>query len=402
MTYNNAVKHINAMPEKHSVGLERMKTLCAALGSPQKQIRCVHICGDLGKSSCSSMLTSIIAQSGYTVGLYSISYAGELRERIRIGNKPIPHAEFADTVKSILAASDEHPSSEALSRDEMLFMVALLYFAKNNCCTMICERSFGKSEPAAIESPMLTVITTVNGGDSRPDFVGVIPRGTHEAVTSIQHKDVYSEISAACAEAGSRLTLPIYADLEVLKISLFKTVFTYRGIEYSIPGFSPCQLLNAITVLEAVQSLRRLGAAIPDEAVVKGLAGVDLSLKCHAIAIDPTVIIATVSTEGELEALVASLAQVSSLLNGSIKTFVSPSCERLCAALPSRLASCSLECDGPHLLPDANSAELSGAIKEIISPIADGKDPHSTTLFIGDESFTPEMFHMIQKNLGHL
>ena len=402
MTYNNAVKHINALPEKHSVGLERMRTLCIALGSPQKQIRCIHVCGDVGKNSCSSMLTSIITQSGYTVGRYSLSHPGELRECIRIGNKPIPHAEFADIVKSILNSSDEHPSEEELSRDEMLFMIALIYFAQNNCCTMICERPFGKNEPSTIETPMLSVITTVNGGDSRRDFSGVILRGTHETVTSIQHKDVYSEISATCAEVGSRLTLPIYADLEVLKISLFKTVFTYRGAEYSIPGFSPCQLLNAITVIEAVQAIRRLGAAIPDEAVVKGLAGVDLSLKCHAIAIDPTVIVATVNAENELEALIASLAQVRSLLSDTVKVCVSPSCRELCATLPSRLASCSLACDGPHTLPDAATTELNSAIKEIISPITDGRDPHSTTLFVGDEEFMPELYHQIQKDLGHL
>ena len=41
------------------------------LGNPQNKFKTIHVGGTNGKGSCSHMLTSILMEEGYRVGLYT-------------------------------------------------------------------------------------------------------------------------------------------------------------------------------------------------------------------------------------------------------------------------------------------------------------------------------------------
>ena len=402
MTYINAVKRIAELPDELPGGIERLRSLLAALGSPQKQLRFVHVTGDLGKNSCAEMMSSILLKSGYSVGSYSLLQTGELRDQIKIDGKPVPHAEFADCARIILSAASELFGEARISKSDLMLLVSILCFEKVRCAAVILERTMSGNDSMLPDIPVISVIASVTDRNGDTSFKEIIHRGTHETITSIQHKNIYSEISDACAEVGCRLTLPIYADLEVKKISLFKTVFTYRGNEYSLNAFSPCQLINAITALEAVQAMRRLGGNISDEAIAKGLSGAQLPLKCKAIAIDPTIIVATAEDESHVESLAASLAQVSDLIHGDIRVYLSPSAKELAESVRSRLASCSLNCSTPAVLPPIEESGFSSYIKELIYPITHSESQNSTTVFLGDNRYIAELSTQIQKNLGNI
>lgn len=402
MTYINAVKRISELPKELSGSLERIKAILKALGSPQNQLKFIHITGDVGKNSCTEMLSSVLIKNGYSVGSYSLLQSGELRDQIKINGRSISHADFSEPVKSILTAAQELFGEASISQSDIMLLIAILCFEKNRASVAIIERALHGNDSLIADVPMLSVITSISDSETDISFNEIIHRGTHETVTSIQHKGIYSEISAACAEIGSRLTLPIYADVEVKKISLFKTVFTYRGIEYSLNTFSPCQLINAITVLEAAKAFCRLGGNLTDQAIAKGLSSSNLALKCRAVAIDPTIIVATVSNEKHIEALVASLAQVSDLIHGKISVYVSPTAERLAADIPQRLASCSIECDTPVTLPTLDDSGFAPYIKKLILPIAHAESTGSATVFLGDSRYIPELSNQIQKNLGNI
>ncbi|MBE6557262.1 MAG: bifunctional folylpolyglutamate synthase/dihydrofolate synthase, partial [Ruminococcaceae bacterium] len=65
MTYEEALSYI------HSVnwtfcrpGLSRIRTLCQALGEPQRGLRFVHVAGTNGKGSFCSMLDSVLRCAG--------------------------------------------------------------------------------------------------------------------------------------------------------------------------------------------------------------------------------------------------------------------------------------------------------------------------------------------------
>ena len=79
----------------HSIfHLDRMRLLCEALGNPQSNFPSIHIAGTKGKGTTSAMVTSILAVSGYKVGLITSPHLHSLTERIRIGFDPIPKKDF--------------------------------------------------------------------------------------------------------------------------------------------------------------------------------------------------------------------------------------------------------------------------------------------------------------------
>ena len=397
MTYNNAVKHIRSLKSHSKSGGELARRLYSTAIATATETRYVSICGDAGKTSCARMLTSILSECGYKVGYYSYSAAAEPRERIKIKEKDIPHAEFAAIAKSIL---DTASGDETLTENDIILAIALTYFSSNGCDAIIFERSLSEDAPL-IEPPVLSVITSVL--DSFPSTYSehIVPRGTKETVTSIQHKHVYGEISKTCANVGCRLSLPIYSDLEVNKITLFNTRFGYRGGEYSLKTFSPCQLLNAITVIEAAHALARIGMNITDGNIVKGLANSQLPLLCQAITIEPTLIVATVESPSELNALVASLAQVCELLHRRVTVFTSPAASELTADLPARLSTCSIECDRVLVLDSSNQHEFKEKVSNIVAPLSKEENKEYAAVFVGNREFISELDVQIKKTLGN-
>ena len=400
MTYNNAVKRIQNLP-KLSNGSEHIKTVCSSLGSPQNNIKAIRICGDAGKTSCAQMLSSILSSGGYKVGYYRTGAFEDMRECIKIGEKEIPHAEFADIAKKIFDIAEITGCAENISRNDVMLIIALVYFSSLECDAVIFEHKWGDISHLA-EAPILSVITSIFDLPSLSRFDELIPRGTKETVSCIQHKGIYEEISKACADNGCRLSLPLYAELEVKRITLFSTRFVYRGNEYSLGAFSPCQLLNAITVIEAAHALNRLGMDISHSDISSGISSAHLPLMCQVLAIEPTIIVATVSTERHLETLLASLAQVNELLHEKLEVFVSPDAASLSADLPSRLGSCSIACGTPKILDLPSSSSFKAQITDIISPIMKGEDTSYAALFIGDGKYIPELALQIKKNLGNI
>ena len=116
MTYNNAVKHLRTLKADATGGIEQIRSALEMLGSPQKQIKSIRICGDAGKTSCAQMLISILSESGYKVGYYCPHASDDPRESIRIGEKTIPHAEFADTAKKVFDTLSCLPDGRSLSQ----------------------------------------------------------------------------------------------------------------------------------------------------------------------------------------------------------------------------------------------------------------------------------------------
>src|ERR1700677_1829814 len=119
MTYEESVRALAALgrelaaPQQARVqkfGLENTTTLAAALGDPQRSVRCAHIAGTNGKGSTAAMLESILRAAGLRTGLYTSPHLERINERIRINGESISDADFAkawthvrDAIEPLLA-----------------------------------------------------------------------------------------------------------------------------------------------------------------------------------------------------------------------------------------------------------------------------------------------------------
>src|SRR3984885_13169384 len=100
-------------------GLENIKVLAEALGSPHLAVPCAHIAGTNGKGSTAAMLESILRAAGLRTGLYTSPHLEVINERIRINGEPISDEKFAAAwtqirgpIESLMAAGKlaAHPT----------------------------------------------------------------------------------------------------------------------------------------------------------------------------------------------------------------------------------------------------------------------------------------------------
>jgi dihydrofolate synthase/folylpolyglutamate synthase len=79
-------------------GLDRMRRLMTALGSPQERFRSIHVVGTNGKSSTARMTSAILERHGVRTGTYLSPHLVSFTERIRIAERDVEPERFAAAV----------------------------------------------------------------------------------------------------------------------------------------------------------------------------------------------------------------------------------------------------------------------------------------------------------------
>ena len=91
------------IPLGRKLGLERMQTVCDALGNPERQFAAVHVAGTNGKGSISAFVASMLRSAGKRVGLFTSPHLNRFAERIQIDGAPITDEEVVRFVGQVLA-----------------------------------------------------------------------------------------------------------------------------------------------------------------------------------------------------------------------------------------------------------------------------------------------------------
>lgn len=75
--------------QAYKPGLENMWALSKHLGCPEQQFSKIHIAGTNGKGSTAHLMTAVLQESGYKVGLYTSPHLVDFRERIKVDGQLI-------------------------------------------------------------------------------------------------------------------------------------------------------------------------------------------------------------------------------------------------------------------------------------------------------------------------
>ena len=86
-------------------GLDRMHKLMTVLGMPQRRFASIHVVGSNGKSSTARMIAAILERHGLRTGTYTSPHLRSFAERIEVGEKPVPDADFAAAVTRVAHAA---------------------------------------------------------------------------------------------------------------------------------------------------------------------------------------------------------------------------------------------------------------------------------------------------------
>ena len=209
MSYAAAVDHLYALGQelaapvpgkpRRKFDLAHMRTLAAALGSPQATFPSILIAGTNGKGSTAATLSSILTTAGYRTGLYTSPHLVRVNERIQIDGHEIPNDDFArlyfrvdDAAHHLVTSGDlPHPPSFF----EVLTALAFLYFAEQKIDIAILEVGLGgRLDATNIVDPLLSILTDI--ALDHQDYLG-------PTIT-----DITREKAGILRDHGTLITLP--------------------------------------------------------------------------------------------------------------------------------------------------------------------------------------------------
>ncbi|WP_370327954.1 folylpolyglutamate synthase/dihydrofolate synthase family protein [Euzebya sp.] len=111
--------------------LDRITDLVELLGQPQTTYDTIHLTGTNGKTSTTAILSSLLLAAGLVPGSFSSPHLQDVRERIRIGGRPIDgedlarHLAFATPFLEVVDARH----GDDVTYFEVLTAIAFLHFA---------------------------------------------------------------------------------------------------------------------------------------------------------------------------------------------------------------------------------------------------------------------------------
>ncbi|MBQ3289527.1 MAG: bifunctional folylpolyglutamate synthase/dihydrofolate synthase [Kiritimatiellae bacterium] len=165
-------------------GLRSMRSLCAALGDPQRRLRAIHVAGTNGKGAVCAILDACLLAAGRTTGRYTSPHLLAINERFCLDGAPIddkPLEAIAERVFRAIRelAPDSRGQTPEITYFEALTAVAFLLFADRRPDWTILECGLGgRLDATNVCEPALCVITRI--GLDHCDWLG----NTAEAIAS--------------------------------------------------------------------------------------------------------------------------------------------------------------------------------------------------------------------------
>jgi len=281
MNCKEALEYINSSEWYGSrLGLERIRELLEKLGNPQDRLKYIHVAGTNGKGSCSAMLSSVMKAAGYRTGLFTSPYIYRFNERMQINGKEIEDDTLAALITEIRPVADSMADHPLIF--EMVTAAAFLWFEREHCDIVILEVGLGGRLDATnvIRKPEAAVIMNI-GLDHTQQLGGTVEEIAAEKAGIIkenscvvlyqQSDEVETVIRNVCREKNAVLSSPDFSKIEPEFDSLEGQAFYYRDENYALPLLGAHQRKNAVTVIEAIEVLRKNGWEIEQEALEHGI-----------------------------------------------------------------------------------------------------------------------------------
>lgn len=305
ISFDKAMAYISSFDRlgKPVSDLNRIEALLSLLDNPQKSLKFIHIAGTNGKGSVAQMCNDILVQAGYRVGLFTSPYILEYCDRIRCNGKNISHEMLCKITAEVKAVVDGLPYKSAFSQFEISTVIALVYFCRIHCDIVVLETGIGGllDSTNVVENKIVTIITSVAYdhtkilGDTLEliafQKAGIIRKHIPCILSAENQKEVVSTVSAQCRNKGSDLIIPETDKVKVFKSDIFGNLFYYGGSEYRTRLSGRHQIINALSVIEAMKVVERSGFRITFENVYEGIKQAKIPARAEVLSKSPVIIL---------------------------------------------------------------------------------------------------------------
>ncbi|MBK8340042.1 MAG: bifunctional folylpolyglutamate synthase/dihydrofolate synthase [Flavobacteriales bacterium] len=272
MTYSETLAYLYAqLPMFQRIGkaaykadLRNTHALMEILDHPEQGLRCVHVAGTNGKGSTSHLVSSVLQEAGYKVGLHTSPHLKDLRERFRINGAMIPEPELVRFVE------DHRSGFEPIQASFFEWGVALAFwwFREEQVDIAVIETGMGgRLDSTNVVTPEVSVITNI--GWDHMDFLGQ----TLEAIAREKAGIMKAGIPTVIGEAFGDVADAFRQKAEDLSVPI-------TFVDQTVPLVYPSALAgahqerNARTALATIEVLRGKGWLIGEEHIRLGFSKV--------------------------------------------------------------------------------------------------------------------------------
>ena len=308
--------------------LARMGRLLAGLGNPHRKLRCVHIAGSKGKGSTATMLASMLAKCGQTVGLFTSPHLIDVRERIQVNGEMIPEADMTRGMGRIA------PVVKRLAKDEptyfeILTALALLYFVERKVDIAVVEVGLGgRLDSTNVLKPEVCAITSISYDHVEQlghtlakiaeEKAGIFKPGV-PAVSAPQP----AEVSQALQRVATRVRAPLRFTGHDIEFSyrfessrpigphtcVSLTTDNSRFEHLPVPLLGDHQAINCGLALSVMAILKERGFQLDEQQAIEGLAKARLPGRMEMIHDDPRILVDGAHNAASVMALVRAIGQ---------------------------------------------------------------------------------------------
>ncbi|WP_185868897.1 bifunctional folylpolyglutamate synthase/dihydrofolate synthase [Blattabacterium cuenoti] len=253
--------------KSYKPGLKRIENFCFHLGNPQNHFKSIHVGGTNGKGSTVHMLSSILQEEKYKIGLFTSPHLIDFRERITCNGILIEKDFIVDFIKK----NQQFIEKEKISFFEMNTALAFQYFKEIKVNIAIIEVGLGgRLDSTNLIIPEISVITNVSIdhteilGNSKlkiaSEKAGIIKKN----VSVIIGRKISKDIKILFLKEALKKNAPIYFSIK-----------KKEDFKYKIPFEADYQDLNKNIVLTTVNILHdRKNIVISNQSIKKGLQNV--------------------------------------------------------------------------------------------------------------------------------
>lgn len=299
MNYPESVRFLYALGNEiktTKLGLDRIRTVLAALGNPERACRFIHVAGTNGKGSTSAMIEAALRSSGARTGLYTSPHLVEPTERIRVDGREVTASRFAAAFDRVHEAAEQLLADGAIDLHPTYFetvtAMAFLLFRELGCDRVVLEVGLGgRLDATNVVTPELCVITPIDfdheqylgntieaiatekAGILKPGVPAVFARQRPEAQPILEHR---------AGELGCFVRRAADAMISNLKMSARGSRFRLDGRWVECPLAGEHQVENAVTAALALLQLR-----VP----VEGIATANWPGRLEPVACNPEIIL---------------------------------------------------------------------------------------------------------------
>lgn len=283
LTYDDAVHALEgALKFGIDPSLDPMRTMCAAMGNPQKRYRCVQVAGTNGKSSTTRMIAALLHAQDLRVGLYVSPHLVKYPERIEIDGRVVSDESFARGIEAALDAA-AHAHVEA-TEFELLTAAALWLFAQEGAEWAVLECGLGgRWDATSVVNPQVAVITGV-ALEHTAILGDTVEKIAAEKAAIIKPgcKAVFAHDLAA-RDVFERQAQQVCVPYENANL---EAITPFEGELASLPAYQRSNLATALAAVTAA-----LGHAPSPESVRMALSGLIIPGRFEILRHDPLVIV---------------------------------------------------------------------------------------------------------------